>query len=266
MDIADPPAGEQPGITRRVLIEGIGATALLAVAGIPLAPPAAAAGNGQLDLATLVQLPWTYNKFLEPNAAAAFIALDAQFLARFGRDIGVTDAYRDLAEQIRLKALKPNLAATPGKSNHGWGLAVDLGTGIDVFGTDQHDWMRQNAARFDWHHPAWAQQGGSRPEPWHWEYRGNTSTDPDPEPDPVPDPSEGNMLHTVIICDLNTGAEYGSTAVIDPVNGWTRTSTGLGPRSELQARTAIANALGFPVVEKHVDQNGWVMAEQRYKR
>ena len=74
------------------------------------------------------------------------------------------------------------------------------------------------------------------------------------------------MRHTVIVCDLAQGPEYGSTAVIDPINGWTRTSTGLGPRDELQARTAIANALGFPVVEKHVDQNGWLMAQQRYTR
>jgi len=85
-------------------------------------------------------------------------------------------------------------------------------------------------------------------------------------PTTPPTPEEDDMRHTVIVCDLAQGPEYGSTAVIDPINGWTRTSTGLGPRDELQARTAIANALGFPVVEKHVDQNGWLMAQQRYTR
>jgi LAS superfamily LD-carboxypeptidase LdcB len=32
--------------------------------------------------------------------------------------------------------------------------------------------MQQNAALYGWFHPAWAQAGGSLPEPWHWEYAG----------------------------------------------------------------------------------------------
>jgi LAS superfamily LD-carboxypeptidase LdcB len=64
----------------------------------------------------------------------------------------------------------PWLAATPGKSNHGWGLAVDLGDGIQNFGTPQHEWIRANASRYGWVLPAWAQENGSRPGPWHFEY------------------------------------------------------------------------------------------------
>ena len=54
----------------------------------------------------------------------------------------------------------------------GWGLAVDLGGGINRFGTVQHEWMRSNAPRFGWVHPSWARQSGSLPEAWHWEYKG----------------------------------------------------------------------------------------------
>jgi D-alanyl-D-alanine carboxypeptidase len=32
--------------------------------------------------------------------------------------------------------------------------------------------MLTHAPLFDWFHPAWAEPGGSRPEPWHWEYGG----------------------------------------------------------------------------------------------
>jgi LAS superfamily LD-carboxypeptidase LdcB len=32
--------------------------------------------------------------------------------------------------------------------------------------------MKENAGQFGWVHPAWAQQGGSKPEPWHWEFVG----------------------------------------------------------------------------------------------
>ncbi len=108
------------------------------------------------------------------DATAALERLNAAYVARFGTDISVTDAYRDYDAQVRVKAAKGNLAATPGTSNHGWGLALDLGGGINRFGTAQHLWMRENAAAYGWHLPGWALAGGSKPEPWHWEYSGTT--------------------------------------------------------------------------------------------
>ena len=62
------------------------------------------------------------------------------------------------------------LGAVPGTSNHGWGLAVDLCGGIQSYTSPQHAWMTEHAGRFGWRQPAWAQQGGSKPEPWHWEF------------------------------------------------------------------------------------------------
>ncbi len=94
-----------------------------------------------------------------------------------------------------------------------------------------------------------------------------TSPPTNPNPTPTP-PEDDDMRHTIIFCDVdaNGSNEYGSTAVIDPINGWVRTSTGLGPRSELDARKAIAGVLGFELVEKHVNPTGWLMAQQRYTR
>ncbi len=80
--------------------------------------------------------------------------------------------YRDYAGQVAIYAAKPQLAAVPGRSNHGWGLAVDFSCGVESFGSPAHEWMRANAGRFGWFHPAWAQAGGSRPEAWHWEFAG----------------------------------------------------------------------------------------------
>ena len=71
---------------------------------------------------------------------------------------------------MNLYATKPNLAARPGTSNHGWGTALDLCGGIQDFGTAEHEWMFLNAPLYGWFHPAWAQRGGSRPEPWHFEF------------------------------------------------------------------------------------------------
>lgn len=99
--------------------------------------------------------------------------LDAAALAyrqAFGGSPCLTDSYRSYAEQVRVYQEKPSLAAVPGTSNHGWGLAVDLCGGLQSFGTPQQSWMRTNAGRYGWYHPGWAERGGSRPEPWHWEY------------------------------------------------------------------------------------------------
>jgi murein DD-endopeptidase MepM/ murein hydrolase activator NlpD len=107
---------------------------------------------------------------LRCDAAAAYRSLAKAFRARFGTTMCITDSYRSYTEQVRLYAVKPSLAALPGTSNHGWGLAVDLCGGIQRFGSAEHEWMLANAGRYGWTHPRWARQGGSRPEPWHWEF------------------------------------------------------------------------------------------------
>jgi murein DD-endopeptidase MepM/ murein hydrolase activator NlpD len=112
---------------------------------------------------------------LRCDAATAYRSLAKAFQRRFGKTLCITDSYRSYAEQVRLYTVKPSLAALPGTSNHGWGLAVDLCGGIQRFGSAEHDWMLANAERYGWTHPRWAKQGGSRPEPWHWEF-GNLST------------------------------------------------------------------------------------------
>ncbi|SFT77050.1 Septal ring factor EnvC, activator of murein hydrolases AmiA and AmiB [Geodermatophilus amargosae] len=110
---------------------------------------------------------------LRCDAAAAYRAMSAAYAEAFGRPVCITDSYRTYAGQVRLYGEKPALAAVPGTSNHGWGLAVDLCGGIDGFGTPQYAWMVANAGRFGWLHPTWADPGNGREEPWHWEYAGS---------------------------------------------------------------------------------------------
>jgi Peptidase family M23/D-alanyl-D-alanine carboxypeptidase len=107
---------------------------------------------------------------LRCDAAAAYQQLSKAFQQRFGRELCITDSYRSFSEQVALYAQKPSLAALPGTSNHGWGLAVDLCGGVQRFGSTEHKWMRANAGEYGWVHPRWAEPGGSRPEPWHWEF------------------------------------------------------------------------------------------------
>ena len=109
---------------------------------------------------------------LRPGAAASFNAMSKAYERDTGSAICVTDSYRSLPEQVSVKAVKGKWAATPGTSEHGLGLALDLCGGIQSFGGPAHLWMRQNAPLYGWFHPSWAQAGGSLPEPWHWEYAG----------------------------------------------------------------------------------------------
>lgn len=134
--------------------------------------PTAGFPNGQIPLAALCPLWGTRGHLLRADAAAALDAMSKAYGADFGEPLCVTDSYRSLAEQIAVKAAKPTLAAVPGTSNHGWGVAVDLCGGVQSFGTKQHQWMVDNSMSFGWFHPTWAQQTGSLPEAWHWEFAG----------------------------------------------------------------------------------------------
>jgi cell wall-associated NlpC family hydrolase len=110
---------------------------------------------------------------LRCDSAAAYRAMAAAYAADFGRPLCITDSYRTYAGQVKLYGEKPALAAVPGTSNHGWGLAVDLCGGIQSFGTSQYAWMAANAGRFGFLHPNWADPGNGREEPWHWEFAGS---------------------------------------------------------------------------------------------
>lgn len=133
--------------------------------------------NGKIPLDKLDNPDFSKSAFFRKDAAIAMSDLNAEYKKEFKKNISITDSYRDYAGQVRCRAEKGALCATPGTSNHGWGLAADLGGGINKFGTAEHRWMQDNAATYGWVNPAWAQQNGAKPEPWHWEYVGTTATD-----------------------------------------------------------------------------------------
>lgn len=153
------------------LYKGIDMDSLASIATTPLCTEENATyPNGLWPATALCGLKSAPGHMLRPSAARAFDAMAAAYLKANGTNLCVTDSYRSLAAQIDVKRRKPTLAAKPGTSNHGLGLAVDLCGGIESFGTAQHIWMQQNAPLFGFFHPAWAEPSGSKPEPWHWEF------------------------------------------------------------------------------------------------
>ena len=128
--------------------------------------------NGMIDPAALCPLWGAPGQLLRADAASAFEAVSRAWAQQYGVPLCVSDSYRSLAGQVQLYATKPSLAARPGTSNHGWGVALDLCGGVQRFDSDQHHWLARNGPQFGWFHPQWARQGGSKPEPWHWEFAG----------------------------------------------------------------------------------------------
>jgi LAS superfamily LD-carboxypeptidase LdcB len=133
-----------------------------------------AAPNGEIPLELLCR-PRFANVLLRCDAAAALDQVNAAYRAAFGRDLAASGGYRTLAEQQQARAARGDLAAQPGTSNHGRGLAVDFSDFGEVGQFDDADylWMVANAPQFGWVHPPVMGPGGSGPlEPWHWEFGG----------------------------------------------------------------------------------------------
>lgn len=101
---------------------------------------------------------------------------------------------------------KPNtaVAAVPGTSNHGWGLAVDIGeerdgdAGTESIDTASLNWLIANAHLYGW-------SAEIQSEPWHWRrYSGDAlepavlayeaTTPPTPAPTPGDDDDMVQML------------------------------------------------------------------------
>jgi hypothetical protein len=101
--------------------------------------------NGFLPASALCSLSAAPGHRLIAPAAASFDRMSAAFAATFGTTLCITDSCRDYATQAQVFRTKPTLAATPGRSQHGWGRAVDLCGGVQTYGTPPYRWLKANA-------------------------------------------------------------------------------------------------------------------------
>jgi LAS superfamily LD-carboxypeptidase LdcB len=127
------------------------------------------ASNGRIPPRDLATIPWSGGDRVRADVVDGLQRLDAAFAAAFGRHLSVTSAYRTHAQQESLYDPASKIAAPPGCSNHGTGLAVDLGGGVQTFGSTEYDWLKAHAPAYGWVHPPFAEPGGRNPEPWHWQ-------------------------------------------------------------------------------------------------
>lgn len=129
--------------------------------------PAGDASNGQIPDEWLCEIGIGGHK-LRADAAVSFAEMNAAYKADTGKDMAITDSYRTLESQVSVAGRKPGLAARPGTSLHGWGIALDFGGGAATASGEQYEWLVKNAGKYGWENPDWAKS--SKYEPWHWEY------------------------------------------------------------------------------------------------
>ena len=117
--------------------------------------------NGKLSSSELSAIP---SGRLRKDAAAAWNAMHEEIKKKTGIDIrpsGSRSSYRTYSEQQYFWNLyqsgKGNLAASPGTSNHGWGLAVDVATpamadAINKYGAPYGYQKKWSDASNEWWH------------------------------------------------------------------------------------------------------------------
>ncbi len=134
-------------------------------------PPASFEGeiNGQLPADHLCLLPDGKN-YLRADAAQSFAQMNEQFKAEFGRSICIGEGYRSYGDQVRIKSLRGYLAASPGTSMHGYGVAFDLCGGDDKGAPKE--WLEKKSDAYGFFNPNWAKY--RLLEPWHFEYKPGT--------------------------------------------------------------------------------------------
>lgn len=129
--------------------------------------------NGHVPRAELARLSWNpKHRVLSGKPHEQFEALNQAYRKVWGKDIEVRYSYRSYLHQILVRLLYSDRAAAAGTSMHGFGLALDLAGGIELFGTAPYHWMLLHAPEYGWDNPVWARRYGTNPEAWHWEYVG----------------------------------------------------------------------------------------------
>ncbi|KDA04572.1 peptidase M23 [Microbacterium sp. CH12i] len=136
--------------------------------------------NGRIPTNLLGNVPWDGRHTLRADALEALVEMDRQFVTDFGYHLPINDGYRDYDQQVQAKEEYGNEAATPGTSNHGWALAIDIGDQQHwriSYSHPIYDWLKRNAPSYGWVHPQWAEPGdpGGPDEAWHWEFWGKAN-------------------------------------------------------------------------------------------
>lgn len=135
--------------------------------------------NGHMAAAAMCAIGWGtdqlgFTQYLRCDAADALTALNDAYRAAFGASPDLDLTYRSYADQVAMKAALGGLAATPGTSSHGLGLALDVQEWPETygFGTERYQWLVTHGPTYGWYAPERVREGQPFAEYWHFEYSG----------------------------------------------------------------------------------------------
>ena len=202
MAVYNNPAALTAGADEGVAADEVGPSCAGVIGGPSAAPPGVTGlvasqiswggfVNGQIPYEAMRYSP--HSAYMHPGASAAWDQLYAAALAE-GFD-------------LRGSGYRPASAGghTAGRSNHGWGLAIDVsvlvpgntyGTEDAAFASDEYVWLQANGPAYGFINPSFAKPvglggtgaGGWRGdqccflEPWHWEWTAFLSSSTAPPP------------------------------------------------------------------------------------
>lgn len=148
---------------------------------------------------------------LREDAAKSFLRLNSLYKEKYNKDMVINDSYRDYDSQVKIKAKypKPGQASTPGRSNHGWGLALDINGTYDSFSSELYKWLKTNGKDLGWGQPTGWPKRKPEKESWHWEYNPDNDKyldEPLKEPEKITE-SSGTTETLGDIVTLSNGGE-----------------------------------------------------------
>jgi LAS superfamily LD-carboxypeptidase LdcB len=92
-----------------------------------------------------------------------------------GEQLYINSCYRTFDDQLRMaRQYGIGRAATPGRSNHGFGRAIDISkNGVALTPQmKEYKWLKKNANKYGFNRIPWGSKGEAW-EAWHWEHLGN---------------------------------------------------------------------------------------------
>jgi hypothetical protein len=146
--------------------------------------------NGRMPASMLGQID-DLDRYVWRPLVPQVEAFRAAFAAHFGKPLVITESYRDRPTQVRYRA--KYLAGTgayavpPGTSKHGWGTALDLGSGVADIHSAEHAWAVANGPTYGAHWLTVA--GNGSVEPWHFDLVIVPASQYTPKPAPIPTPT-----------------------------------------------------------------------------
>jgi len=123
-------------------------------------------------------------------------------------------------------------------SNHGWGLAIDLGYDqggkLQAMGGACFDWMCANAPKYGFYLQT-ADRNSKEFEAWHWQYALGDASPDGSAPAPAPAPASGGMTFAYPGTPVKRGSKGDSVKLVQAVVGATPDGD-FGPGTERKVK------------------------------